>query len=118
FPPLAACITGAARLQLAMLERLLTDLGGTHVFCDTDSMAIVASEKGWLIPCPGGEHDTRTGEAAVRALSWDEVETIRARFEALNPYDREVVPGSILELEEENFTDKARTKRRQLHCLA
>jgi hypothetical protein len=37
FPPFAATITAAARLMLALLERLVTDAGGTYVFCDTDS---------------------------------------------------------------------------------
>ena len=54
FPPFAAWITGAARLMLAVLERCVTDLGGTWVFCDTDSMAIVATPDGGLVPCPGG----------------------------------------------------------------
>jgi hypothetical protein len=118
FPPLAACITGAARLQLAMLERLVTDLGGSHVFCDTDSMAIVATEHGELIRCPGGKHQGSDGSPSVRALSWEQVEAVRARFEKLNPYDPNVVRGSILEIEDENYTDETRTKRRQLHCLA
>jgi hypothetical protein len=118
FPPLAACITGAARLQLAMLERLVTDLRGSHVFCDTDSMAIVAAERGGLIACADGEHETDDGQAAVRALSWKQVESIRRRFEALNPYDSKFAPGSVLEIESENFSDKARTQSRQLCCFA
>jgi hypothetical protein len=31
FPPIAALITAAGRLQLALLERLVADLGGTYV---------------------------------------------------------------------------------------
>ena len=58
FPPFASCITGAARLMLAMLERCVTDLGGTWAFCDTDSMAIVATDEGGLVPCPGGPEST------------------------------------------------------------
>ena len=46
FPPLAACITAAARLMLALLERLRHRRGGSYAFCDTDSMAIVATEHG------------------------------------------------------------------------
>jgi hypothetical protein len=118
FPPLAACITGAARLQLAMLELLVTDLGGSHVFCDTDSMAIVSTENGGLIPCAGGQLTTVDDQTAVLALSFEQVETIRGRFEALNPYDPEVASGSILEVEGENYADQTRTTRRQLHCLA
>jgi len=99
FPPVAAIITGAARLMLALLERSVTDLGGHYLFCDTDSMGIVA---------------TRAGEAHSRidALTFEEVDEIVGRFEVLNPYDRSVVPGSILKIEDENFDDQRR--RRQL----
>jgi hypothetical protein len=45
-PLLATLITGAARLMLAMTERLLVDAGLDWVFCDTDSMAIAAKEDG------------------------------------------------------------------------
>jgi hypothetical protein len=118
FPPLAACITGAARLQLTMLERLITDEGGSHVFCDTDSMAIVSTEHGSVIPCPGGQHTADDGQAAVLALNFGQVEAIRARFEALNPYGAEVAPGSILEIENENYSDVTAETRRQLYCFA
>ena len=95
FPPIAALITSAARLMLALLERCVTDAGGTYVMVDTDSMAIVATEEGGLVPCPGGGHTLPTGEAAVRALSYAEVDAIRARFGArLNPYE----PGAIRDI--------------------
>jgi hypothetical protein len=103
FPPLGAVITAAARLMLALLERCVTDAGGSYAFADTDSMAIVASEKGGLIPCLGGEHRLPDERPAIRALSWSEVDAIVARFEALNPYDRSAVPGSILKIEKVNF---------------
>ena len=96
FPPLATCITGAARLMLAALERCVTDLDGTWAFCDTDSMAIVCSEEGGLVSCPGGPERLSDGSAAVPALSFDQVEAIRGRFEAPNPYDQDAVPKSIL----------------------
>ena len=118
FPPIAAAITGAARLMLAILERLLTDAGGAYAFCDTDSMAIVATKDGGLIPCPGGPHTTDSGAAAVKALTWEEVDAIRERFSHLNPYATPETAGSLLELEDENFTDKARTSRRQLWCYS
>ncbi len=101
FPPLAACITGAARLMLALLERLVTDAGGHYAFCDTDSMAIVAS---------------RDGEESG-TLSFAQVDQIIDRFAGLNPYNRELVEGSILELEEWNF-DPSTGEQRQLHCYA
>jgi hypothetical protein len=103
FPPLAACIAGAARLMLGLLERSITEAGGTYALCDTDSMAVVATEDGGLLPCPGGAEQLPDGRAAVRALSWAEVETIRQRFAALSPYDRAAVPGSVLKLEDENL---------------
>lgn len=92
FPPSAAVITGAARLMLALLERLVTDAGGTWMFCDTDSMAIVATEHGGLIPCPGGTERLPDGCAAVLALSYAQIDTIRAQLNALNPYDPKLVP--------------------------
>ena len=119
FPPLAACITAAARLMLALAEAAVTQQGGTYVFCDTDSIAIVATEHGGFLPCGGGPHATDDGQAAVKTLSWSEVEAIRTRFDQLHPYDRAKVPGSILELEKQNFRDEnRRTERSQLYCYA
>jgi len=106
FAPFAACITAAARLMLALLEHSVRELGGTHVMTDTDSMAIVAMEEGGSIQCPGGNERLPDGREAVRALSWAEVDQIVARFEALNPYDRAAVPGSILKVERENFDEE------------
>jgi hypothetical protein len=117
YPPLAALITAGARLMLTLLERSITDLGGTWAFCDTDSMAIVATEEGGLIPCPGGPHRLADGGAAIRALSWVQVNDVVTRFEALNPYDRAAVPGSILKVEDVNF-DPGTGVRRELRCQA
>jgi hypothetical protein len=117
FPPFAACIAGAARLMLALLERCVTDAGGTYAMADTDSMGVVATEVGGLVPCPGGSQQLPDGREAVRALSWDDVDEARKRFEALNPYDREAVPGSVLKLEPEN-RDPVTEERRQLWCYA
>ena len=72
-PPLAALISSGARLMLAMLERCVSDAGGSYALCDTDSMAI--------------------------ALSLPQVKQIVSRFEALNPYDRSIVLKSILKIE-------------------
>jgi hypothetical protein len=116
FPPIAAAITGAARLMLAVLERSVTDAGGSYALCDTDSMAIVSTPEGGLIPCPGGPDTTSDGQLAVRALSFDQVDEICERLAALNPYDRAAVPGSILEIEHENHNDRG--ERRQLYCYS
>lgn len=103
FGPQAALITAGARCMLALLERLVADAGGVIAFGDTDSAAIVSLPDGGLVPCPGGAERLPDGTPAVRALSREQVERIRERFEALNPYDRAVVPGSILKLEPVNF---------------
>jgi hypothetical protein len=116
FPPLAACITGAARLMLALLQRAVTECGGNYVFCDTDSMAIVADARGALYPCPGGPHQTSAGRDAVKALTHTAVDTIVERFAALNPYSRDAVPDSVLKIERENYDSHG--NRRQLWCWA
>ncbi|MGI8559472.1 MAG: DNA polymerase, partial [Solirubrobacteraceae bacterium] len=116
FPPMAACITAAARLMLATLETLVTQARGTWAFCDTDSMAIVATQHGGLVPCPGGAMRDSDGRESVRALSWAQVDEIVQRFESLNPYDRQIVPGSVLEIEAENYGPDV--ERRQLHCYS
>lgn len=115
-PALAACVTGAARLMLALLDHEVASLGGTYAFCDTDSMAIVATRHGAGIPCPGGPHTDEHDAPMIRALSWRQVTQIVRRFEALNPYDRDAVPGSILKIEDENFDQRRR--QRQLWCYA
>jgi hypothetical protein len=117
FPPLAALITGGGHLLLALLERLVTDRGGTYAMEDTDSMAVVASELGGLVPCPGGPYRTTDGRDAVRALSWKQVRAIVRLFARLNPYDRAAVKDSILKIEDDNF-DPQTKKQRELWCLA
>ena len=116
FPPLAALITAGARLMLGLLEARVSECGGSYAFCDTDSMAIVSDRTSRLIACPGGPHTTDDGNAAVRALSWDEVDEVREQFAALNPYDRSAVPGSIIKIEKENFDDQR--ERVPLLCYA
>ncbi len=91
FPPLAACITGSARLMLAMLEQCVTDAGGVWAFCDTDSLAIVATADGRLVPCPGGAHRNADGDQCVQSLTYEQCADIRLRFSALSPYDPKVV---------------------------
>ena len=117
FPPLASLITSGGHLLLALLERLVSDRGGTYAMEDTDSMAIVASQPGGLVPCPGGPYRTKDGHEAIRALSWEQVAEIVDRFAQLNPYDRTAVPHSILKIEDDNYDPKT-GKQRQLWCLA
>ncbi|MBI2819386.1 MAG: hypothetical protein HYX73_05340, partial [Acidobacteria bacterium] len=117
FPPLASLITGAARLMLTLLEYCVSELGGSYAMEDTDSMAIVATNTGGLVPCPGGPYRTKDGRQAVRALSWKQIDKITERFAALSPYDRSAVPGSILKIEEDNFDPKT-GRQHQIYCLA
>jgi hypothetical protein len=117
FPPMAALITGAARLMLALLEKSVSDFGGTYAMEDTDSMAIVATENGGIVPCPGGKHQTSEGQPGIRALSWNQVNQIVRRFAALNPYQRDAVPGSVLKIEDDNW-NPATGNRRQIYCYA
>ena len=87
FPPLASLITSAGRLLLAMTEACVQEKQGTYLFCDTDSLAIVAAKNSGSLNIPGSE--------GVRILSWAEVQEIVDRFIALNPYDPKAVKGSI-----------------------
>jgi DNA polymerase elongation subunit (family B) len=103
-PVFAALITAGGRLLLALLERMVADAGGNHLMCDTDSMAIVASENGGVVPCVGGEHRLPDGREAIKSLSFADVRGFVARFEELNPYDRNAVTEPILKIEKVNFS--------------
>jgi hypothetical protein len=104
----ASLITGAARLMLALLEHCVRELGGTYAMEDTDSMAIVATEHAGKLM----RHD-RT----FNALSRKQVDEISQRFAALNPYNRDAIPGSVLKIEEDNRDPKTHAPR-QLYCFA
>jgi hypothetical protein len=110
FPPLASLITGAARLMLALLEDSVSDLEGTYAMEDTDSMAVIATENGGTVPS-----DNR--HKSIKALSWQQARQIADRFAALNPYNCDAIPGSVLKREDDNFDPKT-GKQRQLYCVA
>jgi hypothetical protein len=80
-PLCGTLITGAARLMLAVTERLVTDYGLDWVFCDTDSMAMAKPRA-----MDAGEFQAR----CQSVVDW---------FVALNPYKK---PGSILKIEDIN----------------
>jgi len=103
--------------MLSLLEYCVRERGGTYAMEDTDSMAIISTENGGLIPCPGGGHLTTGNQPAVKALTWSEVKTISDRFLLLNPYDKTVVKDSILKIERDNFDPKTR-EQSQLYCVA
>jgi hypothetical protein len=108
FAPLASLITSGGRLLLAMIEACVKKERGTYLFCDTDSLAIVASKRGGPLRIPGSE--------GLRILPWKAVDTIWGKFAALNPYDREIVKGSILNPVDANYVDSDQEKlQRQLY---
>jgi hypothetical protein len=107
-PILGSLIAAGGRLLLAMLERCVADAKGTYLFCDTDSLCVISSQKSEPLCIPGAE--------GLRTLSWDEVQNIIDRFERLNPYDRRYIKGSILSLVKANHVDSDSSKpRRQLY---
>ena len=104
-PHIASLITSSGRLLLAMLEKCIADAGGTFLFCDTDSAAIVTSEHGGPIAMPDGAEP-------IMALLRTEVQAIVDRFAPLNPYDTRLVSGSILKIHKLNWDSNK--QRRQL----
>lgn len=96
-PLLATLITGAARLMLAITERLVSDHGLQWAFCDTDSMAIAR-------PADLDANEFAAKVAAV--VGW---------FEALNPYE---FGGSILNVEKVNFALDDGSRSEPLFCWA
>jgi hypothetical protein len=102
WPPLATSVTAAARLLLALLQASVEVRGGTYAACDTDSLLVVSNEHGGHVRCPGGYRRLPDHRAAVRALSWAELDDVLAGLNALNPYKPDVVP-SLVKLEDENF---------------
>jgi hypothetical protein len=124
FFPTAALVTAEARLLLALGKHEVERRGGAVAYCDTDSLAVVATEHGGLVPCDGGPHLFPDETRGVRALSWKEVEAIRDRFDKLSPYHgRTVAGGSILKCEDENYAldadgDPDYSRREQLWCYA
>ncbi len=93
-PFLATLITSAGRLLLSLLEAEVTRVEGTYLYCDTDSLAIVASKKGGELRVPGAH--------GKRILTWNGVDAITAKFQALNPYDPDEVPD-LLNLTDDNY---------------
>jgi hypothetical protein len=102
-PHIGSLVTAGGRLLLAMLERCIADAGGTYLFCDTDSAAIVSTEHRQQIATPDGAEP-------ITALSRNAVEEIVQRFEKLNPYN---LQGSILKVHKLNWDKNG--ERRQLY---
>ncbi|MCE5322818.1 hypothetical protein LLG46_05810 [bacterium] len=105
-PLLGTLITGAARLMLAIAERLIQDAGLTWAFCDTDSMALAK---------PGDMPDEEFQKRVARIVDW---------FTPLNPYDapKDKQPDSILKVEDENYrldsSGQVTKEPEPLYCFA
>jgi hypothetical protein len=93
---LATLITGAARLMLAMTERLVIDAGLDWAFCDTDSMAIAKPE--------------RMGQDTFFARA----QSVADWFAPLNPYE---IKGPLLKIEDVNYAIGSK-ELALLYCLA
>ena len=99
-PLLASVTTGAARLMLAITERLILNAGLDWAFCDTDSMAIA-------------NPDAMPDEAFAQ-----KVEAIRGWFTPLNPYEAK---GPLLKIEDVNYAPDSQAGHRALvplYCYA
>ena len=95
-PLLATLITGAARLMLAITERLAADKGLGWAVCDTDSLALARPD----------DLSRATFQARVQEIiDW---------FVPLNPYEK---PGSILKIEDVNFDPNSK-ELEPLYCYA
>jgi DNA polymerase elongation subunit (family B) len=58
-PHIASLITSGGRLLLAMLEKSIELEGGTFLFCDTDSAAVVSAKQRQEIVMPDGAKPIR-----------------------------------------------------------
>jgi hypothetical protein len=94
-PLIATMITGASRLILGMIETLIRRDNLNYVFCDTDSMAI----------------------ALKNPDDSDKAKAIVYNFEQLNPYDKNIIGGSILKIEDENYNRETH-ELQDLYCYA
>jgi hypothetical protein len=83
-PPVGMLATSGERLVLGILEHLVTQAGGSIMFMDTDSAAIIATPGGGeLLPVLGGPHVDVEGRECVLALSFEQVVRILDRFRPL-----------------------------------
>jgi DNA polymerase type B, organellar and viral len=103
FPPLASLITSSGRLLLAMAEKCVTNAGGTWLFCDTDSLAVVASPKGGTVYPKRPEEECEMDQreiAPIPVLRHEAVLKMARRFRSLNPYS---FGGDLLKVEDVNY---------------
>ena len=109
-PVIASLITAGGRLLLAILEREVRKAAGMYLFCDTDSMAILAARKSRKVRLTAPENDT---QQVVAALSWNSVKKIVNKLKNLNPYG---FPGSILKVEKDSLKRAVRCSESAVAC--
>jgi hypothetical protein len=98
-----------------MFERCVKDAKGSYLFCDTDSMSIVASSGG-SVACRGGRWKLNNGREGVRALSYKAVKALAKRFRAESLQCKGV--REILKIEDINFVgSNPRNQPRQLRAV-
>jgi hypothetical protein len=98
-PLIATLITGAARLMLAIAEKLAIDAGLDRAFCDTDSMALAR---------PDSMDQAAFFAKAGSVCDW---------FIPLNPYNQK---GPLFKIEEANYRiegDRQTEELAPLYCL-
>jgi hypothetical protein len=117
---IASAVTGGTRLLIGLIDHLIRAAGGTVANLVIDGLAVVATAHGGWVPCPGGPGKLEpypvttalrdpsdlpsTADGAIWAVSFAEVDAVRARMAALSP-----IGGELLRLEAENFrTDGTR----------
>jgi predicted nucleic acid-binding Zn ribbon protein len=114
-PLLATLVVSGGRLLLAAAMRLVRDAGGTYAYWDTDGLFVVATETGGSVEARGLAAEA--GVAPVPALARDTARAIADRFASLNPYDRSLVPGSILSFVPVNYDPETGVER-EVWCLS
>ena len=105
-PFIATLVSAGGRLLLATAMAMLEAEDGGYLLCDTDSLFVAATKSG-----------RAPDEDQIPYLDWGRVLTkIVEPFESLNPYERRLLPGSILKIEDENFDDDG--TQREIWALA
>jgi hypothetical protein len=102
FPILGTFITSGAHLMLTLAQYEVERRGGVYAFMDTDSIAIVASQERSVV----NGIDQKDQPFSIPVLPYSEVVDIVSKFKQLNPYDRSIIPGSVLKIEDENYPFK------------
>ncbi len=78
WPSIAACVPAVVRMWLAMVERAVTDAGGTIIALDTDGVSVLASPDGGKVQLADGR--------VLKVLTWADVDAVLRPFEVLDPF--------------------------------